>query len=65
MPKQRHERKLKEAQKTDADKKSKIQALTETLTAQQNVASRTSTELTAAIAVAADAKSKKKKQTKL
>ena len=50
---------LKEAQKTDADKKAKIQALTEILTAQQNVASRTSTELTAAIAVAADAKSKK------
>ena len=58
------ERKLKEAQKTDADKKSKIQALTETLTAQQNVASRTSTELTAAIAVAADAKSKKEEADK-
>ena len=58
------ERKLKEAQKIDADKKSKIQALTETLTAQQNVASRTSTELTAAIAVAADAKSKKEEADK-
>ena len=58
------ERKLKEAQKTDADKKSKIQALTKTLTAQQNVASRTSTELTAAIAVAADAKSKKEEADK-
>ena len=58
------ERKLKEAQKTDADKKAKIQALTETLTAQQNVASRTSTELTAAIAVAADAKSKKEEADK-
>ena len=55
---------LKEAQKTDADKKSKIQALTETLIAQQNVASRTSTELTAAIAVAADAKSKKEEADK-
>ena len=58
------ERKLKEAQKTDADKKAKIQALTETLTAQQNVALRTSTELTAAIAVAADAKSKKEEADK-
>ena len=58
------ERKLKEAQKTDADKKSKIQALTETLIAQQNVASRTSTEFTAAIAVAADAKSKKEEADK-
>ena len=58
------ERKLKEAQKIDADKKSKIQALTETLTAQQNVASRTSTELTAAIAVEADAKSKKEEADK-
>lgn len=58
------ERKLKEAQKTDADKKVKIQALTETLTAQQNVALRTSTELTAAIAVAADAKSKKEEADK-
>ena len=58
------ERKLKEAQKTDADKKSKIQSLTETLIAQQNVASRTSTELTAAIAVAADAKSKKEEADK-
>ena len=58
------ERKLKEAQKTDADKKSKIQALTVTLTAQQNEALRTSTELTAAIAVAADAKSKKEKADK-
>lgn len=58
------ESKLKEAQKTDADKKSKIQALTETLTAQQNVDSRTSTELTAAIAVAADAKSKKEEADK-
>lgn len=55
---------LKEAQKTDADKKAKIQALTETLTAQQNVALRTSTELTAAIAVAADAKSKKEEADK-
>ena len=55
---------LKEAQKTDADKKAKIQALTETLTAQQNVASRTSTELTAAIAVAADAKFKKEEADK-
>lgn len=55
---------LKEAQKTDADKKAKIQALTETLTAQQNVASRTSTELTVAIAVAADAKSKKEEADK-
>lgn len=55
---------LKEAQKTDADKKDKIQALTETLTAQQNVALRTSTELTAAIAVAADAKSKKEEADK-
>lgn len=58
------ERKLKEAQKTDADKKAKIQALTETLTAQQNVALRTSTELTTAIAVAADAKSKKEEADK-
>ncbi|WP_455461607.1 SEC10/PgrA surface exclusion domain-containing protein [Streptococcus salivarius] len=58
------ERKLKEAQKTDADKKAKIQAVTETLTAQQNVALRTSTELTAAIAVAADAKSKKEEADK-
>ena len=58
------ERKLKEAQKTDADKKSKIQALTVTLTAQQNEALRTSTELTAAIAVAADAKSKKEEADK-
>ena len=58
------ESKLKEAQKTDADKKSKIQALTVTLTAQQNVALRTSTELTAAIAVAADAKSKKEEADK-
>lgn len=58
------ERKLKEAQKTDADKKAKIQTLTETLTAQQNVALRTSTELTAAIAVAADAKSKKEEADK-
>ena len=55
---------LKEAQKTDADKKAKIQSLTETLTAQQNVASRTSTELTAAIAVAADAKFKKEEADK-
>lgn len=55
---------LKEAQKTDADKKAKIQALTETLTAHQNVALRTSTELTAAIAVAADAKSKKEEADK-
>ena len=55
---------LKEAQKTDADKKAKIQALTEILTAQQNVASRTSTELTAAIAVAADAKFKKEEADK-
>lgn len=55
---------LKEVKKTDADKKAKIQALTETLTAQQNVASRTSTELTAAIAVAADAKSKKEEADK-
>ena len=55
---------LKEAQKTDADKKAKIQALTETLTAQQNVASRTSTELTVAIAVAADAKFKKEEADK-
>ena len=55
---------LKEAQKTDADKKAKIQALTETLTAQQNVALRTSTELTAAIAIAADAKSKKEEADK-
>ena len=53
---------LKESQKTDADKKAKIQALTETLTAHQNVALRTSTELTAAIAVAADAKSKKEER---
>ena len=58
------ERKLKEAQKTDADKKAKIQALTETLTAQQNVALRTSTELTTAIAVAVDAKSKKEEADK-
>ena len=56
--------KLEEAQKADADKKAKIQALTETLTAQQNVALRTSTELTAAIAVAADAKSKKEEADK-
>ncbi|WP_048788560.1 MULTISPECIES: SEC10/PgrA surface exclusion domain-containing protein [Streptococcus] len=55
---------LEEAQKTDADKKAKIQTLTETLTAQQNVALRTSTELTAAIAVAADAKSKKEEADK-
>ena len=55
---------LKEAQKTDADKKAKIQALTETLTAQQNVALRTSTELTAAIAIVADAKSKKEEADK-
>ena len=55
---------LEEAQKTDADKKAKIQALTETLTAQQNVASRTSTELTVAIAVAADAKFKKEEADK-
>ena len=55
---------LKESQKTDADKKAKIQALTETLTAHQNVALRTSTELTAAIAVAADAKSKKEEADK-
>lgn len=58
------ESELKEAQKTDANKKAKIQALTETLTAQQNAASRTSTELTAAIAVAADAKSKKEEADK-
>lgn len=58
------ERKLKEAQKTDADKKGKIQAVTETLTAQQNVALRTSTELTAAIAIVADAKSKKEEADK-
>ena len=58
------ERKLKEAQKTDADKKAKIQAVTETLTAQQNVALRTSTELTAAIAIVADAKSKKEEADK-
>ena len=55
---------LEEAQKTDVDKKAKIQTLTETLTAQQNVALRTSTELTAAIAVAADAKSKKEEADK-
>lgn len=55
---------LKEVKKTDADKKAKIQTLTETLTAQQNVALRTSTELTAAIAVAADAKSKKEEADK-
>ena len=55
---------LKEAKKTDADKKAKIQAFTETLTAQQNVASRTSTELTVAIAVAADAKFKKEEADK-
>ena len=39
------ERKLKEAQKTDADKKAKIQALTETLTAQQNVLIETSMKI--------------------
>lgn len=56
--------KLEEAQKADADKKAKIQAVTETLTAQQNVALRTSTELTAAIAIVADAKSKKEEADK-
>ena len=50
---------LKEAQKADADKKAKIQTLTETLTAQQNVASTAATELANATALAADAKSKK------
>lgn len=52
------------AQTDLATKKAKIQALTETLIAQQNVALRTSTELTAAIAVAADAKSKKEEADK-
>ena len=50
---------LEEAQKTDADKKAKIQTLTETLTAQQNVASTATIELANATALAADAKSKK------
>ena len=50
---------LKEAKKTDADKKAKIQTLTETLTAQQNVASTATIELANATALAADAKSKK------
>ena len=48
-----------EAQKTDVDKKAKIQTLTETLTAQQNVASTATIELANATALAADAKSKK------
>ena len=50
---------LEEAQKTDVDKKAKIQTLTETLTAQQNVASTATIELANATALAADAKSKK------
>ena len=50
---------LEEAQKTDVDKKAKIQTLTETLTAQQNVASTATIELANATALAADTKSKK------
>ena len=55
---------LEEAQKTDVDKKAKIQTLTETLTAQQNVASTAIIELANATALAADAKSKKEEADK-
>ena len=55
---------LEEAQKTDVDKKAKIQTLTETLTAQQNVASTATIELANATALAADAKSKKEEADK-